>query len=210
MFERQKTIQREVKKMSVCPICNNNFKRLDMHLGNAHGKELLDKAGYKPNDEVKNYEQKPKISELERQTQTTENITGIHRPANRTPLTQIKEMMIEQNELLMLQVQQKALMQQLNQQTEKPTDHTLEMFKIQREMIRDEQDRQEKQKKELLETLKTEGASPFESIFTSMLLGGINNGNNKNDKPISDTVTGYKEYPANITEQTSTDRTPTQ
>lgn len=173
-------------KDNICPICHGEYKRLDVHIGSKHAVDLMRTAGYEvqANETKKDKEERANVARKEQTTEEdnrllSRNYTGGNIDSrSRTPLTQIKEMMIEQNELLMLQVQQKALMQQLNQQTEKPTDHTLEMFKVQREMIRDEQERQERQRKELLATMQQDGSSPLESLFASMLMGGMTNATN--------------------------------
>ena len=159
-------------KGNICPVCKEYFKRLDVHIGSKHANELLKTAGY----EVEQNEEAKTEENVVREEQTTTATPPVRRTITpRTPLTQIKEMMIEQNELLMLQVQQKALMQQLNNTQEKPVDNTLEMFKIQREMLKDEQERQEKQRRELLASMQQEGASPLEQLFASMLVGGMSN-----------------------------------
>jgi len=191
-----------------CPICGKSFARLDMHIGNAHGDYLLAKAGYtdeQPKEETKNdkLENTPKEfvdgsrTRLSYQEQPRSYITDNKR-VERSPLSKIKTMLEEQNEILTLQVVQKNLVKQLKDETPQQ-NQLIEMFKLQKEISDKEYDKQEKLKKEIIESITQDDKDDFSTKMLMSLLAGVQTknveqSNTGNEGKISDTGTQPEVY----------------
>lgn len=161
-----------------CPLkCSDkDFKRLELHLGMVHGKEVIDAfTNTEPSRTETVSDSKPDVNPV-----TPAVVNPGHLPNN--PVLDLKVFYREQNEILMLQLQQKELFKALRGETQQQPSGLKDFIELQREISKQESEKIESIKKQLQESDNKDGS--FEMQMLMNILGGLQ----QNAKPKPDTA----------------------
>lgn len=161
---------------TTCPLCQKEFKRLDLHIGTAHTKEVLQHFGGMQTNETTTqgnadtHNTRPNANPVLSVNDSNKSV-----PVVVDNFSAIKQMYKEMNEMLMLQVMNKELQQTLRGENTKKNEPfgINDFLKLQQQISEQEKNKFEEWKK--LTALNGEDDDDAIKTFLTAIAGGMQN-----------------------------------